>query len=186
MKKLGYAMLLTLVFVATVPLAAGELEGIKMPDKITVGGKDLTLNGMGLRTKYMFNVYVAGLYLETPNKNADAILTSEQVRRVDMVMKRDLGREKIIEAVDAGFEKNNKAQMGALKARLDRFTAGIIDLKEGDHLVINYEPGKGVTLQTQDGKTIVVEGKDFADALFSVWLGKFPVDEDLKKGMLGL
>jgi hypothetical protein len=30
-----------------------------------------------------------------------------------------------------------------------------------------------------------VEGKDFADALFSVWLGQSPVDESLKNGMLG-
>jgi hypothetical protein len=30
-----------------------------------------------------------------------------------------------------------------------------------------------------------VEGKDFADALFSVWLGKDPADDDLKAGMLG-
>jgi hypothetical protein len=30
-----------------------------------------------------------------------------------------------------------------------------------------------------------VQGKDFADALFSVWLGKQPVDDGLKKAMLG-
>ena len=28
-------------------------------------------------------------------------------------------------------------------------------------------------------------GKDFADAIFSVWLGAKPVDGDLKKGLLG-
>jgi len=27
-------------------------------------------------------------------------------------------------------------------------------------------------------------GKDFADALFSVWLGKHPVDDELKREML--
>ncbi len=31
----------------------------------------------------------------------------------------------------------------------------------------------------------VIEGKDFADALFSVWLGSDPVDRDLKKALLG-
>jgi hypothetical protein len=30
-----------------------------------------------------------------------------------------------------------------------------------------------------------VEGKDFSDALFSVWLGTNPVDGSLKDGMLG-
>lgn len=29
-----------------------------------------------------------------------------------------------------------------------------------------------------------MEGKDFADALFSVWLGANPVQEDLKRALL--
>jgi hypothetical protein len=31
----------------------------------------------------------------------------------------------------------------------------------------------------------VIEGKDFADALFSVWLGANPVQVDLKTALLG-
>jgi hypothetical protein len=31
----------------------------------------------------------------------------------------------------------------------------------------------------------VIEGKDFADALFSVWLGRTAVDDELKAGLLG-
>jgi len=31
----------------------------------------------------------------------------------------------------------------------------------------------------------VFEGKGFADAVFSIWLGPKPPSEDLRKGMLG-
>ena len=31
----------------------------------------------------------------------------------------------------------------------------------------------------------IIEGKDFSDALFSVWLGSNPVDAGLKKALLG-
>jgi Chalcone isomerase-like len=31
----------------------------------------------------------------------------------------------------------------------------------------------------------VFEGKDYADAVFSIWLGSKPPPDDLKKGMLG-
>jgi hypothetical protein len=102
-----------------------------------------------------------------------------------MVMMRDLGKEKIAEAVESGFEKNSKAKMPVLKARLDQFIAGLTDLKEGDKLVITYVPGKGINVQS-GAKTIAIEGKDFADAMFAVWLGEYPVDEDLKEGMLGM
>lgn len=166
-------------------LSAAELAGVSLQDSITVDGTRLTLNGIGLRTKFMVKVYVAGLYLEKPASDAAAIISSDQMRRVEMVMMRDLGRGKITEAVEAGFEKNNEARMPALKARLDRFNSGIADLKEGDRLTITYAPGRGTTLSSRSGKTMTIEGKDFADALFSVWLGSYPVDEDLKAGMLG-
>ncbi|MBI2212922.1 MAG: chalcone isomerase family protein [Acidobacteria bacterium] len=182
MKRIAMALvLLTLA----IPALARELKGISMPDRITVEGKQVVLNGMGLRTKLTFKVYVAGLYLENATQNANAILSSDQIRRVEMVMMRDLDKGKISEAVNSGFEKNSKSKLPELKARLDQFNAGLTDLKEGDKLVITYIPSKGINLQS-GAKSIAIEGKDFADALFAVWLGQYPVDDDLKDGMLGL
>lgn len=164
---------------------AGEVAGVKMADRTTVDGKQLTLNGMGLRTKLVFKVYVAGLYTEKTSKDGNQLIASDQLKRVQMVMLRDLEKGKIVEAVVDGFEKNAKAQMPALKQRLDSFVAQIPDLKEGENLVITYVPGKGTMLTAKGRDSIAVPGKDFADALFSVWLGRYPVDEKLKSGMLG-
>jgi hypothetical protein len=47
------------------------------------------------------------------------------------------------------------------------------------------QPGKGTTLQLADKEQGVPEGKGFADAVFSIWLGAKPPSEDLRKGMLG-
>jgi hypothetical protein len=35
------------------------------------------------------------------------------------------------------------------------------------------------------GERSVIPGKDFADALFSVWLGQHSADDGLKRGLLG-
>ena len=175
-------LLVCLLF--AVPALAKELKGVKMPDTLEVEGKKLTLNGMGLRTKVVFKVYVAGLYLEEKSSDPAVILTKDQTRRVDMVMLRDFEKGKITEAMKAGFEKNNADKFAALKDRLERFMAVIPDLKEGQTLSMTYVPGKGTSVKGP-GADVSVEGKDFADALFSVWLGKAPVDEDLKSGMLG-
>lgn len=40
-------------------------------------------------------------------------------------------------------------------------------------------------MSSKTGKEISVEGKDFSDALFSVFVGKSPVDGSLRDGMLG-
>lgn len=163
---------------------AKEVAGVQFPQTVSVEGKTLSLNGAGLRTKLIFKVYAAGLYVETPSHDAAQLLVSDQIKRVEMRMLRDLEKGKIIEAIEAGFEKNAKAQLPALKDRLARFTAQISDLKEGQGLVLTYVPGKGTAVAVTGGKETFVEGKDFSDALFSVWLGKEPVDGGLKKELL--
>ncbi len=177
------ALLVSMLF--AFPAFAKELKGVKMPDTLDVGGKTLKLNGMGLRTKAIFKVYVAGLYLEETTQDPSVILSKDQTRQVEMYMMRDLEKGKIVEAIQAGFEKNNGDKMGVLKDRLAKFVAVVPDLKEGQSLKLTYVPGKGTTIKGGAGAEATVEGKDFADALFSVWLGKTPVDDDLKNGMLG-
>jgi hypothetical protein len=56
---------------------------------------------------------------------------------------------------------------------------------EGDQIVLTYVPGKGTSVSAKGQAKGVIEGKDFSDALLSVWLGGNPVQEDLKKALLG-
>ena len=51
------------VMITVAELQAGSLAGVTMPDTQQVAGKTLALNGLGLRTKYMVKVYVAGCIL---------------------------------------------------------------------------------------------------------------------------
>src|SRR6478752_2096304 len=154
---------------------AGEVAGVKIPDTITVEGKTLKLNGMGLRKKVMFKVYVAGLYLESPSKDAATVVSSDQVKRMQLNVMRSLKASQVTEAIEEGFEKNSKSQMGALKERLAKFGAMFADVKEGDQILMTYAPGKGTSVAVKGAQKGTVEGKDFADALFNVWLGPNPV-----------
>src|SRR6266536_287107 len=87
---------------------AGEVAGVKMPDTAMVEGKTLKLNGMGLRKKLMFKVYVAGLYLENPSKDAAAVVSSEQIKQMRLHVLRSLKASQVTEAIEEGFEKNSK------------------------------------------------------------------------------
>ena len=182
-KKTVLAALLSVAIVS--PVFAREVAGVTLPDTATVEGKTLKLNGMGLRTKVVFKVYVLGLYLETPSRDATAIISSDQIKSLRMSLLRSVGGAKIAETIMEGFERNSKAQMGALKARLDKLRAMIPDVVKGDEIVLTYVPGKGTLVSAKGAEKGVIEGKDFADALFSVWLGANPAQEDLKKALLG-
>ena len=169
---------------AALPAAAKEREGVVSPEVIEASGKQLHLMGMGLRKKLWFKVYIASFYLENPTEEAALAVSSDQVKRVEMKMLRDLARDKIIEAVRAGFEKNSAAQMPKLQARLDKFLEAIPDLKAGERILVTYVPGRGTLISAAGADEFALPGKDFADALFSVWLGPQPVDDELKEEML--
>jgi len=164
---------------------AGELAGATLPDALKSGDSTLKLNGLGLRKKSMFKVYVGGLYLESPSKDAGAILATDQAKAIRMHFLRDLTKAQLVEALQAGFEVNAKDKIGQ-KDAFDRMLTLIPDVKEGDTLTFTYLPGKGTTLQVGNKELGAFAGKGFSDAIFSIFLGPKPPSEDLKKGMLGM
>ncbi len=170
---------------AAPPAAAKELAGATMPDTLTVAGKTLKLNGMGLRKKAIFKVYVGGLYLEAPGANAAAILAADAPKAMTMHFLRSIEKEKLVEAYKEGFEANAPQKAAAQKAGIDKFYSTVADVKEGSVTTYTYVPGAG-TVVNRDGKDVAtIEGKEFAEVLFSLWLGPKPPSEDLQKGLLG-
>jgi len=164
------AGVLAVLVLATLNVSAhaAELAGATLPDALSAGDKLLKLNGRGLRKKAMFKVYVGGLYLESPSK--DAFL-------------RDLTKAQLVEAFQEGFEANAK-DAAAQKAAFDKMLALVPDVKEGDTLTFTYLPGRGTSLHAGDKELGIFAWKGFADAVFSIWLGPKPPSEELKKGML--
>ena len=85
---------------------ADELAGVTMPDTVEVGDQTLVLNGMGLRKKAMFKVYVAGLYLTEKKDDAAAILAADTARRTAMEFRFGVSAAKMCDAWKEGLDKN--------------------------------------------------------------------------------
>lgn len=163
-----------------------EVAGVSMPEMIDVAGKELRLNGMGLyKEKIFFKVYVAGLYLEDPTPDGRAAISADEAKRMVLVMLRDVSRETFVQAVETGILLNSGLAMPALRARLDLLEQALPALKKGNVLEFTYLPGAGTVVRGQ-GKEMTIPGKDFADALFSAWLGTKPVNSGLKRKLLGV
>jgi hypothetical protein len=186
MKKITMLLLLALPCGLFAAGGGRALKGVTMPDSLQLYGKTLALNGMGLRTKMIFKVYVAGLYLENASRDGMAIAASEQLKRMDLVFLRSVGGATVANAISEGFDNNAARELPALKERIARFGKLIPDVKKGDELDFIYRPGGGLEVQSGGKPLGVIEGKDFADALFRVWLGAKPADKALKAGLLGI
>lgn len=164
---------------------AGELAGVVLPDQVAVGQHKLVLNGMGLRKKAIFKVYVGALYLTSKSADPQAILAADSPRRMVMRFLRDVGKGRLVEAWKEGFAANVPNATDNLSRDMERFLGFWEDVKEGQEVVMTYIPGQGTTV-TFGGKEMgTIEGKAFADALLAVWLGPKPPSADFKAALLG-
>ena len=185
MKKLALALVILALALPALPVAAADVGGVKIPDTVEVDGKTLKLNGAGIRKKAIFKVYVAGLYVETPAKDAATLLSSTQIKSMRLRMLRDVKGASVSGAISDGFELNSKAALPQLKPKLDQLAKMIPDVAEGETIDLTWIPDKGTEVAVRGTTVGTIDGRDFADALFAVWLGPNPVQDDLKKALLG-
>jgi len=184
------ALIPALALAVIAALSAGDavaksVDGVEFPDTASVGGATLMRNGIGARTAMFMRFYLAALYVEKPGQDAAALLAPDRPREARLAIVKDVSKERFVDAAQAGFDKNTPSPSPDLKARMDTFLALIPPLKPGDTLNFTYVPGTGTRIHGSAVKATTIPGKDFADALFKIWLGGHPADADLKNGLLG-
>lgn len=164
---------------------AGSLAGVTLPETVQVASSSLLLNGMGVRTKYMVKVYVAGLYLSQKSSDPNAILKADESKRIVMHFVRDVSKNQLTDGFAESFHNNNPDAEKTLKPDIDRLFDTLDQVKDGEEIVFTYLPDKGTSLVIGDKEKLTIAGPAFAEMLFSVWLGPKPPNAALKKGLLG-
>ena len=166
------------------PVYASERPSeTQIPAVVNTNGKVLALNGTGLGKKLLARVYVIGLYLEKKMTDPRAVITSDQTKRIALVMLRNVSREQFVSAVERGMVRNSSIPMPSLRSRLDSLEQALPALQKGNQIDLTYVPGTGTVVRGQ-GRELKIPGKDFAEALFSVWLGPH-ADSNLRHELLG-
>lgn len=168
-------------------LQAAEVGGVKLDDKISVGGQELTLNGAGIRTRAIFKVYVASLYLPQKAGDLQGVL-AKSPRRIQLNLLRTLSAEQLADALNDGLaEANAPADLAAVKPQADQLLAilkAFKEVKEKDVVTLDFVDGAtkvGWNGESKGG----VPGEPFNRALIRIWVGDKPVQADLKKALLG-
>ena len=168
---------------------ATEVEGVKLPDTLHVGERVLVLNGAGVRSMFIFDMYVAALYLTEKKGSSDEILSSDGGKRIEMHMLREISSETLSKSFSKTIRLNlTPAEVAALDVQLKQMSAlfsMMSEAKEGDVITMDYLPGRGTEISFNDVTIGKVEGAAFNAALLKVWLGNKPVQERLKKKLLG-
>lgn len=187
--RLGLAVLLSALSIS-IGAQPVEVEGQKFEPTVEVGGQALNLNGVGLRRRAIFKVYVAGLYVPQKNSNAAALIGDKGPRRVALRMLRDVDADSFIDSFKDGLKNNlSESQLTALQPQIEALTAtlkSIGEAKKGDAVNFDYTPDAGTRISVNgQPRGNAIPGADFFPAMLRIWLGDKPADESLKKGMLG-
>ena len=176
---------LLLLLALALPASAAEVAGVTIADKDGA----LVLNGAGLRKRAFFQVYAIGLYLPEKKTAAADAIGATGAKRVVMHMLRDVGADQFGEALTDGMKENHsEAEMKALEPRVKQLSAIMAEMKEakkGMRITLDWTPAG--TQVTVNGKAsgAPIPGEDFYRALLRIWLGDKPVQDDLKKALLG-
>lgn len=180
------ALALCWALAAPAPAAAAELAGVTLPDSAEAGGKDLALNGMGLRSKFFIKVYVGGLYLAEKSSSAEQVLSADAPRILVMHFLYGVSKDQMCEAWNEGLEANTENPTAELEQDFAKLCGWMTELEKGDELRLTYVPGTGTTVSVAGREQGTIEGKAFADAVLGTWIGPEPgPGEGFKKAVLG-
>jgi len=177
------------VLLAALTANGAEIAGVKLDDKTQVESRELVLNGAGLRKRIIFNVYVIGLYLPEKKSDLAAILALAGPKRAAIHMLRDVGADTFTEALVEGLRANtSEAQYQALEPRVQELAAIMAQVGEAKKgMTISLDWTGAATQLLVNGKPAgkPIAGEDFYRALLRIWLGDKPVQDDLKRSLLG-
>jgi hypothetical protein len=173
----------------SVPLWAQEtmtMNDVTLPTRVDVEGRPLVLNGMALRKKAIFKVYVAGLYLDQKSGDAEAILAADSPRRIVLQFLRGVSGNQMCGALNDGLRDNTPDASARLIGQFTTLCGFFDQVRKGEQFVFTYLPDQGTSVDVKGVRKGSIEGKEFADALFRAWIGPRPgPGEDFKKKLLG-
>ena len=179
---------LGLIAMLMMPLSVSaiELGGVALPDSMQAG-KELTLNGAGIRSKFVFEIYVAGLYLTTKNNDAVAIVSADEAMGMTLhIISSKVSSKKMIKATRKGFQHSTGGNTADIDADIELFLAAFSgEIKVGDVFEFSYEPGKGTSVSKNGTSKETVGALAFKQALFGIWLSDKPAQATLKSALLG-
>jgi len=160
--------------------------GVRFPARVG----DMSLLGVGLRTKTFLKVKVYAIALYVPDsalagplkgKSAPALchelVWGDFAKEIHLHLVRDVSASQMQESIRDALEH-------ADKARLDTFVSYFGDIKTGEEYVLRWAPGGTLETIAKGTPKPPIPDKNFAAAVFGIWLGDEPIQEDIKRDLV--
>ncbi len=146
----------------------------------------MTLRGEAVLTVgYVFRVYEAGLYVDAGAVSTNVL--SDIPKRLEINYLRSIKAAQIIEIGEETLARQvSPEEMPALRDRLATIHRWYEDVKAGDQYTLTYVPGYGSELALNGRVLGRIEGADFAQAYFGIWLDPRTRYQEFRATLLNL
>ena len=168
----------------TLSVNAAEVEGVFYDDTYTASDTKMRLTGAGLLRYWGFKAYTGAFYLEEGVSLNDVL--SDNAKRIELEYFRSIKGEDFGPATNKSIARNvDQRTFERLRPRIEYHKSLYEDVQPGDRYSLTYIPGIGTELALNGETKGLIEGADFAAAVFSIWLGPKPISDSFKKQILG-
>ncbi len=158
-------------------------------NQVSLKTVELILNGVGVRNLLFLDMYQVALYLPRKLNDPVAILDRDMPRRLRIKLLRDITVQQDLKYLMSGLIDNNSAEeLAAIQAPLDQFTTlmhKIGQILNGDVVQLDYLPSFGTRIWLNQHLLGTVPGAAFNRSLMKIWLGERPIQNNLKRSLLG-
>jgi hypothetical protein len=173
-----------------VPAPAQEIAEPKSGTNFAAKDGDASLLGVGLRTKtfakvkiYAIGLYVADSAIAGPLKGKAGtpelyrqLVTGNFKKKVVMKFLRNVSGEQIRDAFSETFKSSG--------VNSDVWIAYFNEIRSGQELAIGWTPGVGLETKVAGTDKPAINDKALAAAIFAIWLGDKPIQDELKKDLV--
>lgn len=186
MKKLVGAVL-AVGLLAGGTLGARTVEGVDVPETVSVGGKSLALNGTGVRSVMLafipIKAYVAAFYAPDAVGSGEAVMASAGPLEFHFTFLRSANQGQVDGGWNKQFDHSVTDPYAGFAADQARFVGLFDPIGKGEtqRVVLVGEETKVYDVGNYKGS---VKGREFQKAFLSLFFGPMPASEELKSGLL--
>ena len=165
------------------------VEGYKFPNQRVVSGKELALNGSGIRSVKFgplpIKAYVATFYTAAPLRSEKAVLASPGPFQFDFKFLKEVSQKQVTKAWTAQLDASNSYEYSGFDSDKAKFVSFFGPLSKGgtQTIVIDGDETRAYDKGKLKG---AIKGRGFQRAFLCLWFGDKPVAPSLKKDLLGL
>ncbi len=183
-RLINRTLLFLLLVFQPISVAALTIEDITFQESVSIDNQQIPIRGAALlRWLNIFKVYVAALYLPENGSPHEAL--ADIPKRLEISYLVSIPGPDFGKGAEAILERNNSPdELARLRGRIDKINAVYRDVKPGDRYALTYAPGQGTELSYNGRPLITIEGADFAAAYFGIWLGKDPIDLEMRSRLI--